>query len=142
MSVVKSDSLVTLHYRISSVEGMDFVSTFDATPATLQLGSNELAASLEHCLEGLCEGERRVFTLEPTQAFGAHNPQLIQRLPRDVLPPDARPELHELIEFPAPDGSRYAGLVRELDAAAVLIDFNHPLAGKRIRFEVNVIGVL
>ncbi len=141
-TVVKSDSLVTLHYRISAAEGTDFVSTFDATPATLQLGSDELAPTLEHCLEGLAEGERHVFTLEPHQGFGEHNPNLIQRLPRDVLPPGAEPELHGLIEFPAPDGSRYAGLVRELDAAGVLIDFNHPLAGKRIRFEVQVIGVL
>ncbi len=141
-TVVKSDSLVTLHYRISAAEGTDFVSTFDATPATLQLGSDELAPTLEHCLEGLVEGERHVFTLEPNQGFGEHNPNLIQRLPRDALPPAAEPELHGLIEFPAPDGSRYAGLVRELDAAGVLIDFNHPLAGKRIRFEVQVIGVL
>ncbi len=141
-AVVKSDSLVTLHYRISSVEGMAFVSTFDATPATLQLGNDELAQTLEHCLEGLVEGEKRLFTLQPEQGFGAHDPGLIQRLPRDVLPPAAVPELHGIIEFPAPDGSRYAGVVRELDAAGVLIDFNHPLAGKHIRFEVQVIGVL
>ena len=142
MNMVKCDSLVTLHYRISSTEGTVFVSTFDATPATLQLGSDELAATLEHCLEGLVEGENQVFTLEPRQGFGEHDPGLIQRLPRDVLPPGAAPELHGMIEVPAPDGSRYAGLVRELDGAGVLIDFNHPLAGKRIRFEVKVIGVL
>ena len=142
MSIVKSDSLVTLHYRILSAEGIEFVSTFDATPATLQLGSNELAATLEQCLKGLAEGDRQTFTLDPREGFGVHDPALIQRLPRDVLPPNAQPELHGIIEFPAPDGSRYAGLVREMDAAGVLVDFNHPLAGKRIRFEVQVIGVL
>ena len=141
-AAVKSDSLVTLHYRISSPEGNEFVTTFNATPATLQLGNGELAATLERCLEGLAEGERNVFMLEPQQAFGEHNPKLVQRLPRDVLPPKAQPELHGMIEFPAPDGSKYAGVVRELDERGVLIDFNHPLAGKSIRFEVEVVGIL
>jgi FKBP-type peptidyl-prolyl cis-trans isomerase SlpA len=118
------------------------MSTFAATPATLQLGNGELAPTLEACLAGLPVGERHVFLLEAEQAFGAHNPQLVQRLARSALPADVEPELHGLIEFAAPDGGQYAGLVRELDDRAVLLDFNHPLAGKSIRFEVEVVGIL
>jgi FKBP-type peptidyl-prolyl cis-trans isomerase SlpA len=141
-TVIQPDSLVTLHYRIAAPDGSEFVSTFEATPATLQLGSEELAPALERCLTGLAEGEHKVFVLEPRDAFGVHNAQMVARVPRDALPPKAVPELHGIIEFPSPDGSRYAGVVLEMDDEGVLVDFNHPLAGKTIRFEVHVVGIL
>lgn len=139
---VSANSLVTLHYRIATADGVNMVSTFDATPATLQLGNGELAATLEACLDGLDVGAHKTFALQPEQAFGAHNKQMINRVPRNALPPKAVPKLYELIEFPAEDGSKYGGVVQEMDDEFVLIDFNHPLAGKAIQFEVKVIGVL
>ena len=139
---VQSDSFLTLHYRLATADDVEFVSTFDSSPATLQLGSGELAPTLEACLVGLSEGGRSVFLLEPEQAFGPHNPQLVQRMARKELPADGKIEVHALIEFAAPGGARFAGLVRELDADSALIDFNHPLAGKAIRFEVEVMGIL
>ena len=140
--IVKPDSLVTLHYRLATAADAEIVSTFGATPATLQLGSGELAPPLEACLAGLAVAERRVFTLGPEQAFGPHNPQLLQRLPRAELPIGAKIELHALAEFVAPGGGKFTGVIRELDADSALIDFNHPLAGKTIRFEVEVVGIL
>lgn len=139
---VTENSLLTLHYRLAAADDTEFVSTFGARPATLQLGSGELAPVLERHLVGLPVGQRTVFLLEPEQAFGPHNPQLMQCFPRSELP--AAGELREmmLIEFKTPDGAAYTGLVRELTETDALIDFNHPLAGKAIRFEVDVIGVL
>ena len=139
---VKPDSLVTLHYRVATGDDSELVSTFDSTPATLQLGSGELAPTLERCLVGIVIGEHHVFLLEPEQAFGSHNPQLVQRVGLADLPPTATPELHGLIEFASPAGARVTGIVRELDGAAVLVDFNHPLAGKHVRFEVELKGIL
>ena len=139
---VRAGSLITLHYRVATGDDTELVSTFESTPATLQLGSGELAPTLEHCLIGVGVGERHVFLLEADQAFGSHNPQLTQRVARGALPPDAVPELHGLVEFAAPGGGKFTGIVRELDDAAVLVDFNHPLAGKSVRFEVEIIGIL
>lgn len=143
---IRPDSLVTLHYRIATADDIELVSTFDSSPATLQLGSGELAPPLEACLDDLPVGERHVFLLEPDQAFGPHNPELLKRLPRGDLPAHTREgkpvaEL-TLIEFTAPNGANFTGLVRALDDDSALIDFNHPLAGKAVRFEVEVIGVL
>jgi FKBP-type peptidyl-prolyl cis-trans isomerase SlpA len=138
----QSDSLITLHYRVATGAGEELVSTFDSTPAVLQLGSGELAPTLERCLIGVAVGERHVFLLEPEQAFGSHNSQLVQRIGITDLPPTAQPELHGLLEFASPAGARFTGIVRELDADAVLVDFNHPLAGKQVRFEVELIGIL
>lgn len=139
---VRAGNLITLHYRVATGDDTELVSTFDSTPATLQLGSGELAPPLEHCLIGVNVGERHVFLLESDQAFGAHNPQLTQRMARTALPPDSSPELHGLIQFAAPNGDKFTGIVRELDDEAVLVDFNHPLAGKPVRFEVEIIGIL
>jgi FKBP-type peptidyl-prolyl cis-trans isomerase SlpA len=142
---IKRDSLVTLHYRIATADDTEIISTFGAAPATLQLGSGTLAPPLEACLEDLPIGERHVFLLEPAQAFGPHDPELLKRLPIGDLPnggADIGPLT--LVEFAAPSvcaGAKFAGLVREIDDQTALIDFNHPLAGKSIRFEVEVIGV-
>ena len=144
--LVKRDSLVTLHYRIATSDDTEVISTFDATPATLQLGSGELAPPLEACLEDLPVGERHVFLLESDQAYGPHNPQLLTRLPKAELPNGgAGIEVLTLVEFAAPSqfgGAKFTGLVREMDETSALVDFNHPLAGKSIRFEVEIVGIL
>lgn len=143
---VRPDSLVTLHYRVTTSDGSELISTFGTTPATLQLGNGELAPPLEVCLAGLPVGERHVFMREPADAFGAHNPALVKRLLVSELPnggADIAPMT--VVEFTTPGnqgGGKFAGLVRERDDTAALIDFNHPLAGKSIRFEVEVIGIL
>ena len=139
---VAANSLVTLYYRLSTGEDAELVSTFGATPATVQLGSGELAPMLERCIEGMATGERREFLLTPDEGFGPHNPNLVQRMARGELPADSVVELHGLVEFTAPAGGRFAGIVREVNDDSVLIDFNHPLAGKTLRFEVEVVGIL
>jgi hypothetical protein len=83
---VKEHSLLTLHYRLATADDTELVSTFGAKPATLQLGSGELAPVLERHLVGLPVGQRTVFLLESEQAFGPHNPQLMQRFARSELP--------------------------------------------------------
>lgn len=140
--VVQAGSLLTLHYRLALADDSELVSTFSGKPATLQLGSGELAPVLERCLIDLPVGQRTVFLLEPEQAFGPHNPQLMQRFKRNELPDPGELREMALIEFKAPNGASYTGLVRELTEEGALVDFNHPLAGKAIRFEVDVIGIL
>ncbi len=139
---VQPDSYIALHYRVANSDDIELVSTFGTGPATLQLGTGELAPMLERCIIGISPGQRHVFLLDSDQAFGAHNPQLVQRIGVADLPSGASPELHGLIEFSSPAGDKFTGIVRELDAEAVLVDFNHPLAGKSIRFEVEVLGIM
>jgi len=136
---VAANSLVTLHYRITLPNGQPLISTFDATPATLQLGAGEMLPGMEQLIIGLEIGSNHVFELEPENAFGPHRPELMERVKREHMP-NEEIEPMSIMEFTAPDGSRYSGLVREIDAQSALIDFNHPLAGKSIRFEVKIIG--
>jgi|TARA_R110001583_G_scaffold195420_1_gene373096 FKBP-type peptidyl-prolyl cis-trans isomerase SlpA len=136
---VADNSLVTLHYRITLTNGQPLISTFEATPATLQLGAGEMLPAMEKLIVGLEVGSNHVFELEPENAFGPHREELVERVKREHMPAEEI-EAMSIMEFSAPDGSRYSGLVREIDAESALIDFNHPLAGKNIRFEVKIIG--
>ena len=139
---VRSDSYLTLHYRISTLDGEEFLSTFDMSPATLQMGSGQLAENLENVLIGLPAQEHFVFQLEPNEAFGQHNERLVERIARSGLPADMELKENSVVEFTAPNGGAFAGFLRKLDATHALFDFNHPLAGKTIRFEVKIIGIM
>ena len=140
------DRYLTLHYRLASSEGEDIVSTFAENPATLQLGQGQLAPFLEACLLGLPEGTHQTFDLPPERAFGPRNPELLQRLSRNVLDKNSLPGddyvIGDLVEFAAPSGGKFAGVLREIDGETALFDFNHPLAGQSLQFEVKIIGIL
>ncbi|GAB1391189.1 MAG: peptidyl-prolyl cis-trans isomerase [Rubrivivax sp.] len=140
-------SFLTLHYRLSGPDGRAVVDTFEGPPATLSLGVGQLAPALERHLVGLEEGARASFDLPAGEAFGERNPELLQRVTRALLrelgDPDASYACGEVVQFPTPDGEgSYAGIVREVGEDALLFDFNHPLAGRAVRFEVQVLGVL
>lgn len=146
VSEVKPGSHVTLHYRLALADGTDIVNTFTEKPATLLLGAGQLAPSLEDILLGLKAGHHSTFQLTPEQAFGPRNPELIQRVSMATLRAngmvgeDFTPG--DLIEFNAPDGGRYAGVLKEVGETSALFDFNHSLAGQSLTFEVKIIGIL
>jgi FKBP-type peptidyl-prolyl cis-trans isomerase SlpA len=144
---VQPGSFLTLHYRLAGPEGDDIVNTFADKPATLSLGTGELAPAMESRLLGLAEGSRTSFELAAGEAVGARNPQLVQRVGRTLLAelgdPDEHYQVGVVVQFPTPDGrGTYAGVVREVGEASLLFDFNHPLAGRPVTFEVHLIGVL
>jgi len=147
VNLVQPGSFLTLHYRLAGPDGADIVNTFADKPATLSLGTGELAAALERRLLGLAEGAREVFDVPAGEAFGERNPDLLQRVKRSLLDelgdPDQTYHVGDVVQFPTPDGqANYAGVVRELGEDWLLFDFNHPLAGRPVTFEVQLIGVL
>jgi FKBP-type peptidyl-prolyl cis-trans isomerase SlpA len=147
MSTVQPGSFLTLHYRLAGPQG-DIINTFLEKPATLSLGSGELTPAMEQRLMGLAEGTRTVLELPAGEAFGDHNPDMQQWVARKLLnelgDPMEKYAAGDVIQFPTPDGmGTYAGTVVQVgDDGAVLFDFNHPLAGQPVTFEVQLIGVL
>ncbi|MEY4751010.1 MAG: hypothetical protein RIQ60_3224 [Pseudomonadota bacterium] len=150
MPQVQAASFLTLHYRLAGPDGKDIVNTFNEQPATLSLGTGELAPAIEAHLIGLEEGTHTRFDLPAGTAFGARNPELMQRVKLALLrqhgDPHEQYSVGDVVEFPTPDGrGRYAGILRELGPADedwAVFDFNHPLAGQPVSFEVQLIGVL
>lgn len=147
VTTVQPGSFLTLHYRLAGPDGADVINTFDDKPATLSLGTGQLAPAIEARLIGLAEGAHESFELPAGAAFGERNPEMLQRVKLSLLhelgDADATYELGDVVQFPTPDGQgAYAGVVREVGADWLLFDFNHPLAGQPVRFEVHLLGVL
>lgn len=144
--VVTESAYLTLHYRLATADGTDIVTTFGATPATLMLGQGQLAPFLEQRLLGMEEGAHQVFELSPAEGFGERNPELIQTVSKKTLDensvPDADYQVGDLVDFAAPSGGRFAGVLREMREHDAVFDFNHPLAGQPLSFEVKLISVL
>jgi FKBP-type peptidyl-prolyl cis-trans isomerase SlpA len=136
-----------LHYRLAAADGEDIVNTFAERPATLTLGTGQLAPPLEARLQGLEQGTHTTITLGPDEAFGPRNAELLQWVSRKLLAREGDPNedysLGDVVQFQnQTQQGNYAGVVRELGADALLMDFNHPLAGQALTFEVKLIGVM
>lgn len=145
-AVVQPGSFLTLHYRLAGPAG-DIINTFADKPATLSLGTGELSPAVEQRLLGLEEGTHATFELPAGEAFGERNPDMQQWVARTLLAkmgdPDEQYAVGDVVQFPTPDGSgSYAGAVVESNETGVRFDFNHPLAGQPVTFEVKLIGVL
>lgn len=144
--VVTASAYLTLHYRLATADGTDLITTFAGNPATLMLGQGQLAPFLEDCLIGMEEGAHQTFDLAPAQAFGERNADLIRDVTRATLDENSVPgtdyRIGDLVDFAAPGGGRFAGVLRELRDDAATFDFNHPLAGQSLQFEVKLISVL
>ncbi len=144
---VQPGSFLTLHYRLAGPDGRAVVDTFTDKPATLSLGSGQLAPAIEQRLLGLEEGAEAQFELPAGAAFGERNPEMLQRVKLSLLhqlgDPEAEYAVGDVVEFPTPDGQgAYAGVVREQGDGWLLFDFNHPLAGQAVRFDVKLLGVM
>jgi FKBP-type peptidyl-prolyl cis-trans isomerase SlpA len=146
---VQPGSFLTLNYRLFGPEGDELVNTFSDKPATLSLGSGDLSPQLEARLVGLKEGDHVTLELAEGEAFGPRNPEMLQRvgmaLLRELGDLDETWSVGDVVQFPTPDGQgSFAGVILEMDPAGqwALFDFNHPLAGRKVSFEVQLIGVL
>ena len=147
MSIVEPGSFLTLHYRLAGPQG-DIINTFNEKPATLSLGSGTLSPAVEQRLLGLSEGTRVVMEIPAGEAFGDRIPDMQQWVARKLLnelgDPTEKYAAGDVVQFPTPDGlGSYAGSVLQVnEEGSVLFDFNHPLAGQPVTFEVELIGVL
>ena len=131
---------VTLHFAIKLESGDVVDSTFDKQPATFKVGDGNLLPGFEVALYGFKAGDKRSLQIEPENAFGQPNPQNVQVMPRGQF---QDMELSEglLIIFNDAANAELPGVVKAFDEQQVTIDFNHPLAGKTLSFDVEIIEV-
>lgn len=131
---------VTLHFTLKLEDGSVVDSTRDKQPATFQFGDGNLPPGFESPIKGLTEGETGTYTIPPEHAFGQHNPQNVQRIPRESF---EGPELEEglVMSFSDAAGGELPGVIASMDDKHVDVDFNHPLAGRTLTFEVEILEV-
>jgi len=131
---------VTLHFSLLLDSGEEVDTTRRGGPATFEVGDGSLLEGFERALFGLRAGADAQLELPPAEAFGEHRPDNVQLLSRDRFPADIDLEAGTVVSFAAADGE-LPGVVRRLFEKAVEVDFNHPLAGRTITFDVSIVRV-
>ncbi|NDJ58979.1 FKBP-type peptidyl-prolyl cis-trans isomerase [Enterobacteriaceae bacterium 4M9] len=139
---VQSDSAVLVHFTLKLEDGSVAESTrAGGKPALFRLGDGSLSEGLEQHLLGLKEGAKTDFTLQPEDAFGTISPDLIQYFSRREFIDAGEPEPGAIMLFTAMDGSEMPGVIRDVNGDSITVDFNHPLAGQTIHFDIEVLDV-
>jgi FKBP-type peptidyl-prolyl cis-trans isomerase SlpA len=134
-------STVTLHLSLALEDGTVAESTFADEPLTFTMGDGTLAEGLELGLYGLKAGATQRLVLEPEQAFGLHDPGKLHQLPRADFSADLELGPGAIIGFDMPSGEELSGTIVSLTDETVVVDFNHPLAGRVVIFRVEIITV-
>jgi FKBP-type peptidyl-prolyl cis-trans isomerase SlpA len=134
-------STVTLHLSLTLEDGTVAEETFSGEPHTFRMGDGSMLHGLELGLYGLKPGNTQRLQLYPEQAYGLRDPAHIQRLPRERFANDMELEPGMIIGFDTPEGDEIPGAILSVSEDSVEVDFNHPLAGHTITFDVEIIDV-
>ena len=137
---IGQNTQVTLHFALHLENGDTVDSTFDKAPATFKVGDGNLLPGFEAALFGFKAGDKRQLTVAPENAFGQPNPQNVQVMPRSQFQDMALSE-GLLVIFNDAANTELPGVVKAFDDTQVTVDFNHPLAGKTLTFDVEIIEV-
>ncbi|WP_415906289.1 FKBP-type peptidyl-prolyl cis-trans isomerase [Neptuniibacter sp. QD72_48] len=131
---------VTLHFAIKLEDGQIIDSNFEAEPATFTVGDGNLLEGFEKALFGLEEGTKQTLKILPENGFGMSNPSNVQNIPRSQF---EGMELEQglVISFADAGNGELPGVIAEFDDKMVSVDFNHPLAGKKLDFQVEILQV-
>ena len=132
---------VTLHFSLSLEDGQQVDSNFDADPATFTVGDGSLLPGFEQVLVGLGSGAKQSFRMAPEQGFGQPNPNNVQQVKRNSFEDGAELETGLVMTFLDANKVEVPGVIREFDDEHVTVDFNHPLAGRTILFDVHILSV-
>ena len=143
---VLPNSYLTLNYRLTFPSGADYINTFVDRPATVLMGSGQFAPCFEKVLLGLEVGERRSALLAPEESFGERKEELVQWVSLQALKEGRDDDVEfnpgDVIEFNAPSGAQYAGVLQSINEEGAWFDFNHPLAGVAVNFEAQIVAIM
>ncbi len=135
---ITKDSVVTLDYRLHLGDGEVVDESEPGDPLVYLHGHGETVPGLENALEGKGAGDKLQVKVSPDEGYGDHDPEKIEEVPRSEFPDDMELKPGSMLTATDDDGHELDFLVKEVRADTVLVDFNHPLAGKTLHFDVTV----
>jgi FKBP-type peptidyl-prolyl cis-trans isomerase SlpA len=131
-----------MHFAIKLADGSVADSTYQmGKPAKLIIGDGSLSENFESCLLGLKSGDKNSIELKAVDAFGLSNPDNIHYMDRAKFVGEAEVEVGTIMAFNGPDGIEIPGIITEMAGDSVTVDFNHPLAGRDVIFDVEIISI-
>ena len=141
VNTIQPGSRVTLHYELRLADETVVDSTRAGEPATFLMGGGELIELLEKRLLGLQSGERRHFEISAAESQTAVSAETVQTMARSDFPADLALETGQVLGFVMPSGEEVPGLIVSVSDTEVIVDFSHPLAGRDLIFDVEVLTV-
>jgi len=139
--IAKEGREVQVHYKGSFDDGTIFDSSYDRGHTIgFTVGAGEMIAGFDAAVAGMKVGETKQVTLEPEEAYGSHNPDGVQAVPKQSFPQDFQFEEGLVIEGSVED-QPVRGIISEIQDECVVVDFNHPMAGKNLNFDIELVEV-
>ncbi len=141
---IKKGSKVKLDYEGTLEDGTVFDSSKHGDhshPLEFEAGAGQMIKGFDEAVMGMKVDEEKTFKLTPEQAYGSPNTQLVQKIPRDKLPKEPEPQVGMMLAFAGPDGKQFPAKIKEVNDTEIVIDLNHPLAGKTLNFKIKILEV-
>ncbi len=141
MSKAKMGDRVKVHYTGRLKDGTVFDTTEGGEPLEFVLGSGEIIPAFEDNIIGMEVGEKKTFVIKAIEAYGPHREELVLEVGKEEFPPDIAPREGQQLQLTQPDGHSFIVTVKEVKENSVVLDANHPLAGKDLTFDVELVGI-
>lgn len=134
-------SQVRMHFTLRLDDGTEVETSTHGAPIDFEMGDGTLITGLERALYGLKTGDRQTLRISPEEGYGARDPENIYNIKRDMFENELPVEPGVVMGFELPSGEEVHGTIVSIDANDIRVDFNHPLAGREVIFEVEILDV-
>lgn len=141
MDNVETGQFVSVHYKGTLENGKVFDTSEGRHPMEVEMGAGQIITGFERVLMGMALNEKKVFTLEPEEAYGHRDESLTHSFDRSEIPAEMEIEVGQTVALSSPEGQQVPAQIVEADDQKVVVDLNHPLAGKTLTFDIEVVGI-
>ncbi|MDH3925403.1 MAG: peptidylprolyl isomerase [Xanthomonadales bacterium] len=141
MSQAKTGDSVKIHYTGTLDDGTQFDSSDGREPLSFTLGSGQVIPGFDKAVDGMAVGDSKSVNIPAEDAYGPHQPQMVQDVPLSALPADLTPEVGMGLQAQGPDGQVANLVVTSVQDDAITVDGNHPLAGKALNFDIELVSI-
>ncbi|HLT94745.1 MAG TPA: peptidylprolyl isomerase [Membranihabitans sp.] len=141
MSVAKKGDKVKVHYTGKLADGTIFDSSRDREPLEFELGGGQMITGFDNAVNGMKVGESKVAKFSSEEGYGEKNQDMVFTVPKDQLPPELNPEEGQQLSMQHPSGQQIPVVVTRVTENEIEIDANHPLAGKDLEFDIELVSI-
>jgi len=141
MSNAAEGDRVKIHYTGTLEDGTEFDSSAGRDPLEFELGSGQVIAGFDKAVEGMAVGDSKSVTIQPEDAYGPHQDQMVQDVPKSALPEDLTPTEGMALQTRDKSGNTIRLTVTAVNEDTITVDANHPLAGKALKFEIQLVAI-
>lgn len=141
MSEAKKGDKVKVHYTGTLKDGTIFDSSENREPIEFELGAGMMIAGFDKAVHGMKVGNKVKAEIPSTEAYGPKNDEMIISVPKTQLPPDLTPEVGQQLSMQQPDGQSVPVVITNMDEENIELDANHPLAGKDLVFDIELVEI-